>query len=67
MDKATVLSEGTDVLLIVCGEMVRPALDAATMLKEEGISAGLLDMHCVKPLDKEGLVEAAKKSLTIMD
>ena len=41
--------------------MVRPAFDAAAMLKEEGISAGLLDMYCVKPLDKEGLVEAAKK------
>ena len=61
MDKATVLSEGTDVLLVACGEMVRPAFDAAAMLKEEGISAGLLDMYCVKPLDKEGLVEAAKK------
>ena len=35
MDKATVLSEGTDVLLVACGEMVRPALDAAAMLKEE--------------------------------
>lgn len=44
MDKAMVLSEGTDVLLVACGEMVRPALDAAAMLKEEGISAGLLDM-----------------------
>ena len=57
MDRATALSEGTDVLLVACGEMVRPALDAAAMLKEEGISAGLLDMYCVKPLDKEGLVE----------
>ena len=53
MDKATALSEGTDVLLVACGEMVRPALDAAAMLKEEGISAGLLDMYCVKPLDKD--------------
>ncbi len=39
MDKATVLKEGTDVVLIACGEMVRPAMDAAEMLKEEGISA----------------------------
>lgn len=66
MDKATVLSEGTDVLLVACGEMVRPALDAAAMLKEEGISAGLLDMYCVKPLDKEGLVEAAKKAKVVI-
>ncbi len=66
MDKATALSEGTDVLLVACGEMVRPALDAAAMLKEEGISAGLLDMYCVKPLDKEGLVEAAKKAKVVI-
>ena len=46
--------------------MVRPALDAAAMLKEEGISVGLLDMYCVKPLDKEGLVEAAKKAKVVI-
>ncbi|WP_321004083.1 transketolase family protein [Eisenbergiella porci] len=61
MDKATVLAEGTDVLLVACGEMVRPALDAVELLKEQGISAGLLDMYCVKPLDKESIVDAAGK------
>ena len=61
MDKATVLAEGTDVLLVACGEMVRPALDAVALLKEQGISAGLLDMYCVKPLDKESIVDAAGK------
>lgn len=61
MDKATVLAEGTDVLLVACGEMVRPALDAVALLKEPGISAGLLDMYCVKPLDKEAIVDAAGK------
>ena len=38
MDKATVLCEGTDVAIIACGEMVKPALDAAGILKEKGIS-----------------------------
>ena len=61
MDKATVLAEGTDVLLVACGEMVRPALDAVALLAEKGISAGLLDMYCVKPLDKESLIRAAEK------
>ena len=61
MDKATVLAEGTDVLLVAYGEMVRPALDAVALLKEQGISAGLLDMYCVKPLDKEAIVDAAGK------
>ena len=59
MDKATVVAEGTDILLVACGEMVRPAKDAAAMLKEQGISAGVLDMYCVKPLDRESLLKAA--------
>ncbi len=59
MDRATVVAEGTDVLLVACGEMVRPAADAAALLKEQGISAGVLDMYCVKPLDREALLKAA--------
>ncbi len=59
MNKATVLAEGTDVLLVACGEMVRPILDAAKLLNDRGVSAGALDMYCVKPLDKEGLLKAA--------
>ena len=59
MDRATVVAEGTDVLLVACGEMVRPAADAAALLKEQDISAGVLDMYCVKPLDREGLLKAA--------
>ena len=60
MDKATVVAEGTDVLIVACGEMVRPAVDAAALLKEQGISAGVLDMYCVKPLDRESLLKAAE-------
>ena len=60
MDKATVLSEGADVLLVACGEMVRPIQDAARLLNAQGISTGALDMYCVKPLDKEGLLKAAQ-------
>ena len=54
------VAEGTDVLLVACGEMVRPAKDAAALLKDSGISAGVLDMYCVKPLDREGLLKAAE-------
>ena len=60
MDRATVLSEGTDVLLVACGEMVKPIQDAVKLLGEQGVSAGALDMYCVKPLDKGGLLHAAK-------
>lgn len=59
MDKATVLSKGTEVLLVACGEMVRPIQEAARLLNEAGISTGALDMYCVKPLDREGLLKAA--------
>ena len=60
MDKATVLCEGTDALLIACGEMVKPTYEAAQILKEKGVSAAVLDMYCVKPLDKEAIVKAAQ-------
>ncbi len=60
MDRTTVISEGTDVLLVACGEMVRPMKDAVELLKSRGISAAALDMYCVKPLDTEGLLKAAR-------
>ena len=66
MDKATVLAEGTDVAIIACGEMVRPALDAANLLKEQGISATVLDMYCVKPLDKEAVIKAAQNAKVVV-
>ena len=59
MDKATVLAEGTDAAIIACGEMVRPAYEAAKLLEKDGIHATVLDMYCVKPLDKEAIVKAA--------
>ena len=66
MDKATVLAEGIDLVLIACGEMFRPALDAAALLKEQGISAGVLDMYCVKPLDKEAVIRAASGAKAVL-
>ena len=60
MDRATVLGEGTEVLLVACGEMVKPIQEAAALLNARGISTGALDMYCVKPLDQEGLLKAAQ-------
>lgn len=59
MDKATTLCEGDDVALIACGEMVRPAYEAAKLLEEKGIHATVLDMYCVKPLDQDAIIKAA--------
>lgn len=66
MDKATVLSEGTDVAIIACGEMVKPAYDAAKLLEKDGISATVLDMYCVKPLDKDAVVKAAQNAKVVI-
>lgn len=66
MDKATVLAEGQDVLLVACGEMVRPAYEAAQILKEQGISVTVLDMYCVKPLDKDAIVHYAKNAKLVV-
>lgn len=66
MDKATVLTEGSDVAIIACGEMVRPALDAAELLKAQGISATVVDMYCVKPLDTEAVIKAASGAKAVL-
>lgn len=66
MDKATVLREGTDLTIIACGEMVRPALLAAKELEKAGITTTVLDMYCVKPIDKEAIIQAAKKTKAII-
>lgn len=66
MDKATVVTEGTDVAIIACGEMVRPAVDAAVILKEQGISAAVVDMYCLKPLDKDAVIQAAENAKAVI-
>lgn len=66
MDKATLLREGADVVLIACGEMVRPALEAADLLEKEGIHAAVLDMYCVKPLDKEAVIRTAGQARLVV-
>ena len=66
MDKATVLGEGSDVAIIACGEMVKPAVEAMKKLNEEGISAGMLDMYCVKPLDEAAVIKAAQNAKAVI-
>ena len=66
MDHATVLSEGSDAAIIACGEMVRPAVDAAKILEEKGIHVTVLDMYCVKPLDKAAVIKAAQNAKAVI-
>lgn len=66
MNRAVVSGEGRDVVLIACGEMVRPAMDAMELLNKEGISAKVVDMYCVKPLDKETIIDTAKDAKLVV-
>lgn len=66
MDKATFVTEGCDIAIIACGEMVKPSVDAAAILKEKGISATVVDMYCVKPLDTEAIVKAATNAKAVI-
>lgn len=59
MDKAVTVTEGEDAAVIACGEMVKPAKDAAELLAKEGIHVSVIDMYCVKPLDEEAVIKAA--------
>lgn len=66
MDRATVLTEGADIAIIACGEMVKPAADAAKLLEEKGIHATVVDMYCIKPLDKAAIVKAASGAKAVL-
>lgn len=60
--KAQLLNEGKDVSLIACGHLVWEALEAAKALEAEGISAEVINMHTIKPFDKEAVIASAKKT-----
>ena len=64
--KANRLREGSDVTLISNGLMLSICLDAAALLADEGISARVLDMHTVKPLDAEAIAAAARETGAIV-
>ena len=64
--KGITLKEGTDVTLIANGLMVEMALEAAETLAKEGISARVIDMHTVKPIDKELVLKAANETGAIV-
>lgn len=64
--KGKVVREGTDATVIACGLMVGKALEAAKILEDEGIRIRVVDMFCIKPLDKELVVESAKKTGAIV-
>lgn len=62
LGKANVLREGTDVTIAACGLMVGLALNAADTLAAEGISAEVIDVASIKPIDAETILASARKT-----
>lgn len=68
--KAVKLSEGKDVAIIANGDTVRLGIEAKEALEKEGMSVRLLDMHTIKPLDKEAVISCVNdigKIITVED
>jgi transketolase len=64
--KATELRSGNDVTIVACGAMVSMAVQAADALKAEGVSARVLNMSTIKPLDTDALLKAAAETRGIV-
>ena len=62
MGKGVVLIEGKDVTIIATGLTVAPSLEAAQMLEQDGIKAKVINIHTIKPLDKELIIDAARET-----
>lgn len=64
--KAQIITEGNDITIIACGVMVYQALLAVKKLLEKGIKVRLINMHTIRPLDKEAILKAAKETKGIV-
>jgi transketolase len=64
--KSSILRDGSDVTLIGCGQMVAACLEAAELLAKEGVSARVLNLSTIKPLDEEALLKAARDTGAIV-
>lgn len=66
LGKAIKIKDGKDVTLIASGIMVARAIEAAELLKEDGISARVVNIHTWKPIDKDAIIECAKETGAIV-
>ena len=66
LGKGVQLAEGTDATIIATGLMVPYALEARDILKNEGIDAAVINIHTIKPIDREIIAQAAKKTGAIV-
>lgn len=66
LGKGITISEGNDVTIIATGLMVQTALEAKTLLQQDGINARVIDIHTIKPIDSDIIVKAAKETGAIV-
>ena len=66
LGRADTLREGSDVAIVACGLMVERSLQAAEILQSAGISARVINMSSIRPLDKDTLIKAAKETGAIV-
>lgn len=64
--KADILTEGTDVTIIACGHLVWKSIEAAQVLHEQGISAEVINMHTIKPLDEKAILDSVRKTRCVV-
>ena len=64
--KGNEIKSGNDITIIATGETVKPALDASKLLNKDGIGCRVINMHTIKPLDREIIIKAAKETKGII-
>lgn len=64
--KAQLFSQGTDVSIFACGHMVWNAIEAGKILEAEGISAEIVNIHTIKPLDEKSVLESIRKTRCVV-
>jgi transketolase len=64
--KAVMLNEGTDVTIIATGHLVWKAIEAGEKLAEKGISAEIINIHTIKPLDDEAILKSLRKTKCVV-
>ena len=64
--RAQLMNEGHDVSIFACGHLVWEALEAARQLEAEGISAEVINIHTIKPLDVDAIVASARKTHAVV-
>lgn len=64
--KANLLQEGSDLTIIACGVVVSRVVEAAEKLAEKGIKAEVINLACIKPIDKDAIIKSASKTKKVI-